>query len=328
LFVVGTIALALLPFWGSSATQFELVEVLYYLSLAQMWNLLAGYAGLVSVGQQMFVGVGAYSVFIFAERNGIDPWIAVLLAGLFAAVVSLPVALFTFRLEGGYFAIATWVIAEVFRLTILQIDSIGAGNVQSFTVANTWSDYSLATRMDLIYWAALGLAVGATLIAVFIVRSRLGLALQATRDSASGARALGVKVTRTKLIVWVIVAGWTGMTGAVIHLNSSVVTDKDAFSVISWTALVVFMVVIGGVGSMSGPLIGVAIFWFISDQFEDADTWRFVILGLTAAVMAVVSPRGIDGLLQRIRPFDVFPIRRRLQVTATDAEPAEAPPAR
>jgi branched-chain amino acid transport system permease protein len=328
LFVVGTIALALLPFWGSSATQFELVEVLYYLSLAQMWNLLAGYAGLVSVGQQMFVGVGAYSVFIFAERNGIDPWIAVLLAGLFAAVVSLPVALFTFRLEGGYFAIATWVIAEVFRLTILQIDSIGAGNVQSFTVSSTWSDYSLATRMDLIYWAALGLAVGATLIAVFIVRSRLGLALQATRDSASGARALGVKVTRTKLIVWVIVAGWTGMTGAVIHLNSSVVTDKDAFSVISWTALVVFMVVIGGVGSMSGPLIGVAIFWFISDQFEDADTWRFVILGLTAAVMAVVSPRGIDGLLQRIRPFDVFPIRRRLQVTATDTEPAEAPPAR
>lgn len=328
LFVVGTIALALLPFWGSSATQFELVEVLYYLSLAQMWNLLAGYAGLVSVGQQMFVGVGAYSVFIFAERNGIDPWIAVLLAGLFAAVVSLPVALFTFRLEGGYFAIATWVIAEVFRLTILQIDSIGAGNVQSFTVANTWSDYSLATRTDLIYWAALGLAVGATLIAVFIVRSRLGLALQATRDSASGARALGVKVTRTKLIVWVIVAGWTGMTGAVIHLNSSVVTDKDAFSVISWTALVVFMVVIGGVGSMSGPLIGVAIFWFISDQFEDADTWRFVILGLTAAVMAVVSPRGIDGLLQRIRPFDVFPIRRRLQATAADPEPAEAPPTR
>lgn len=314
-FLVGTVALATLPFWGASSTQFALVEVLYYLSLAQMWNLLAGYAGLVSVGQQMFVGVGAYSVFIFAERNGIDPWISLVLAGIFAALVSLPVALFTFRLEGGYFAIATWVIAEVFRLTILEIDAIGAGNVQAFTVSETWSDYSLETRTDLIYWAALALAVGATVIAVVIVRSRLGLALQAVRDNAAGARALGVKVTRTKLIVWVIVAGWTGITGALIHLNTSVVTDKDAFSVISWTALVVFMVVIGGVGSMSGPLIGVAIFWFISDQLEDADTWRFIVLGLTAAVMAVVSPGGINGLLQRVRPFDVFPIRRRLEIS-------------
>lgn len=329
LFLLATIVLALLPFWGSAATQFALVEVLYYLSLAQMWNLLAGYAGLVSVGQQMFVGVGAYSVFIFAERNGIDPWISVLLAGLFAAVVSFPVALFAFRLEGGYFAIATWVIAEVFRLTILQIDSIGAGNVQSFTVGGTWSDYSLETRTDLLYWAALVTAVGATVIAVLIVRSRLGLALQAARDSAPGAQALGVKVMRTKRIVWVVVAGWTGVTGAVIHLNTAVVTDRDAFSVTSWTALVIFMVVIGGVGSMAGPLIGVAIFWFISEQFEDADTWRFIVLGLTAALMAVLSPRGINGMLQRIRHFDVFPINRRLETssssgTTTDDDDARA----
>ena len=132
LFALATVALALLPWWGSASTQFTLVEILYYLSLAQLWNLLAGYAGLVSVGQQGFVGVGAYATFIFAERNGIDPWISVLLAGLFVAALSVPVALFAFRLEGGYFAIATWVIAEVFRLVILQIDSMGPdGNKRS-----------------------------------------------------------------------------------------------------------------------------------------------------------------------------------------------------
>ena len=119
----------------------------------------------------------------------------------------MPVALFAFRLEGGYFAIGTWVIAEVFRLVILQIDSIGAGNVQSFTVGKTWDGYSLETRNDLIYWVALALGVGATLLSFLIVRSRLGLALQATRDSAGGAKALGVNVWLTKMIVWVLVAG-------------------------------------------------------------------------------------------------------------------------
>lgn len=328
IFALATVALALVPWWGSSATQFALIEVLYYLSLAQLWNLLAGYAGLVSVGQQGFVGVGAYATFIFAERNGIDPWISVLLAGLFVAALSVPVALFAFRLEGGYFAIGTWVIAEVFRLVILQIDSIGAGNVQSFTVRNTWSGYSLETRNDLIYWAALILGVGATLLSVAIVRSRLGLALQAARDTAGGAKAVGVNVTMTKLVVWVVVAGWTGMTGAVIHLNSSTVTDKDAFSVVSWTALVVFMVVIGGVGSTSGPLIGVAIYWFITDRLEDSNTWRFIILGTVAAFMAVVSRGGVDGILQRIRPFEIFPIRRRLEVTSrVVADAADDPPA-
>ena len=121
-------------------------------------------------------------------------------------------------------------------------------------------------------------------------------------------------MTRTKLIVWVVVAGWTGMTGALIHLNTSTVTDKDAFSVTSWTALVVFIVVIGGVGSMSGPIIGVAIYWFISDRFEDADAWRFIILGAAATVMAVISRKGVDGLLQRIRAFEIFPVRRRVDL--------------
>ena len=92
---------------------FTMIEILYYLSLAQLWNLLAGYAGLVSVGQQGFVGVGAYATFIFAERNGIDPWVSLLLAGLFVAALSVPVALFAFRLEGGYFAIGTWVVTRL-----------------------------------------------------------------------------------------------------------------------------------------------------------------------------------------------------------------------
>jgi branched-chain amino acid transport system permease protein len=151
---------------------------------------------------------------------------------------------------------------------------------------------------------------------VLILRSRRGLAMQAARDSEVGARCLGVNVRNTKLLMWVIAALWTGATGALIHLNSSTVTNQDAFSVLSWTALVVFIVVIGGVGSQIGPIIGVVIFWFITDRFEDSDTWRFIILGSVAVVMAAVARSGVDGLLQRIHPFEIFPVRRRLRQDA------------
>jgi branched-chain amino acid transport system permease protein len=319
-FALVTVGLALAPFWGSDSLQLTLLEILYYLSLAQMWNLLAGYAGLISVGQQAFVGIAAYTLFVLAERNGVDPFLSVGLAGLFVAAVSIPVALFAFRLKGGYFAICTWVIAEVFRLATLEIDSLGAGNVQSLTVKNTFSGYDLQTRRDLIYWFALALAVGATLMVVGVVRSRLGLALQAVRDDDVGAQGLGVQVTRTKLIVWVMASGWIGATGALIHLQTATITNRDAFSVLTWTALVIFIVVIGGVGSTIGPVIGVIIYWFITDRFEDADTWRFIILGTVAAIMAVVARGGVNGLLQRIHPFELFPVQRRLRVRQATVE--------
>jgi branched-chain amino acid transport system permease protein len=311
-----TLFLALFPLFGSQSTQTSLVEILYYLSLAQMWNLLAGYAGLVSIGQQGFVGVAAYSLFVFAEKNPVDPFVSILLAAVVVAVLSIPVALFAFRLQGGYFAIGTWVIAEVFSLLTLEFDGLGAGNVQSLTANNAFRSYGIETRRDLVYWTALALAVGATLVVVLVLRSRLGLALQAVRDNADGARGLGVNVTRTRLIIWVLAAAWTGATGALIHINSSTINRPDAFSVLSWTAIVVFMVIIGGVGSPAGPIIGVAVYWLLKEQLEDQDTWRFIIFGAFAAVMAVVAPKGIWGLLQRWRQFDIFPTARRLELAA------------
>ena len=308
--------LAVLPFVGGDSTQRTLVGILTYLSLAQMWNLLAGFAGLITIGQQAFVGVGAYTLLVTAERNGIDPFLSIVAAGLLCAVLSAPVALFAFRLRGGYFAIGTWVIAEVFRLIALEIGPLEAGNVQSLTRRNALSGYEIDQLRDLIYWSSLALAAGATLVVVLVLRSRLGLALRAVRDDEAGARGLGIDVTRTRLIVWMLASGWIGMTGALIHLNSQSINAPDAFSVLLWTALVIFIVVIGGVGSTTGPIIGVIVFWLVSDEitewFDLDDPWRFIILGSLAALFAVFAPRGIYGWLQSWRPLQFFPVRRRL----------------
>ena len=309
---VVVVLLALMPILDSDGSlQTPLVAILYFLALAQMWNLLAGFAGLISVGQQMFVGIGVYSMLQISEVIGIDPFITVLLAGVVAAAISIPVALFAFRLKGGYFAIGTWVVAEVVRLLTNESGSLRGGDVRSLTRASL-GDYSLETRTNVTYWMSLFLAVGATAIVVFVLRSRTGLALRAVRDNEDGARGLGVNVTRTKLAIWVLAAFWTGCTGAVILLNTTSATSLSAFSVLRWTALVIFIVVIGGVGSTPGPILGVIVYWFIESQFESAENWRFIILGLIAAAMALYAPTGLWGLVQKWRPVQMFPVRRRL----------------
>jgi branched-chain amino acid transport system permease protein len=121
--------------------------------------------------------------------------------------------------------------------------------------------------------------------------------------------------------VWVVAAFWTGATSAVVLLNSPSAQADSAFSVLRWTALVIFIVVIGGVGSTTGPILGVLVFWFIDEQLAEADTWRFIILGTVAVVMAVLAPKGLWGLIQRWRPVQLFPVRRRLVARAAE-EPA------
>lgn len=311
------VVLATLPFWdGDGSLQTPLVVVLYYLALAQMWNLLAGFAGLISVGQQMFVGAGIYATLQLAEVVGVDPYVSVLLAGIVAALLSIPIALFAFRLEGGYFAIGTWVVAEVLRLLTTESSDLRGGDVRALT-RESLGGYSVDTRANLTYWLALALAVGATLIVMFVLRSRMGLALRAVRDNPAGARGLGVEVTKTRLKIWILAAFWTGMTGAVVLLNTTSTTANSGFSVLRWTALVIFIVVIGGVGSTTGPILGVLVFWFIDEQLADAENWRFIILGAIAAVMAMTAPKGLYGLLQRWRPLQFFPVRRRLVASSS-----------
>ena len=182
--------LAFMPSWGDASLQRKMVELLTLLAMAEMWNLLAGFAGVVSVGQQAFVGIGAYSMVAFVNVHGQNLYWSVPLSALVAGLVSIPLGFVAFRLRGSYFAIGTWVLAEMVSLIVIQQTSLGAGNGVSLKVAG----YDLQTRQDVTYWLALVAGVGSVLLSYLVLRSRLGLQMQAIRDNEAGARGLGATV--------------------------------------------------------------------------------------------------------------------------------------
>jgi branched-chain amino acid transport system permease protein len=314
------IVAASIPAWGSSAVMKQSVTLLTLIALAEMWNLLAGYAGLVSVGQQAFVGIGAYTLWVFAEKFGLNPFVCVPIAGVVAALFAVPTAGLAFRLRGGYFAVGTWVIAEVYRLLVTQISWLGGGSGVSVTSAGS---IARGTREAVTFWFALGVAVGSIVLVYLLLRSRRGLALKAIRDDETGARGLGVNIARSKLWVYIIAAFGTGATGAVIYLNLLRIQSEAAFS-LQWSALMIFSVVIGGLGTIEGPIIGAVIFFVLQELLSDYGTWYLILIGAIAAGVVVFAQRGVWGTFVRRWAIDLFPVRRRLCLE-TVCLPEESP---
>ncbi len=300
------------PWWLGRADMRLLVEIFYFLALAQMWNLLAGYGGLVSVGQQAFIGLGGYLLFILAIHFGIGALWTVPLAGLIGAVISLPIAFLVFRLRGHYFAIGTWVVAEVFSLGFAQVTSLGGGSGMSLPIATLQTVASTrAGRESAIYWLALAVAVAVTAGIYLLLHSRHGLALTAIRDSEEASHSLGVDNFRTKLMVYVIAAFGTSAIGALIYLTKLRITPSAAFD-INWTTTVIFIVVIGGIGSIEGPIIGTIIFFLLREPLAHLGSWYLILLGITAVVIMLKSPQGVWGFVANRYGLRFFPVQRRV----------------
>jgi branched-chain amino acid transport system permease protein len=311
-FVAVIVALATVPFWAETATTRTLVTFFTLLALAQMWNLLGGYAGLISVGQQAYVGIGAYGVWLIGDILGIHPFVSVLLAGVLAALIALPVGPLIFRLKGGYFAIGTWVVAEVVRLVVANIQATGGGSGKTIMSA---ARLPMETRIPGTYFLALGVAVGSILLVYFLLRSRVGLALTAIRDNDLAAQSSGVNVFRAKLLVYVIAAFGCGAMGAVVAMNLLRIQPTAAFS-INWTAYAIFIVVIGGFGTIEGPLIGSVIYFALLQTLSQYGTSYMLLLGVIAVIMAAKAPRGIWGFVVKRWDIHLFPVRRELLIEA------------
>jgi len=309
------VVLVAAPLWGGRDDLELLSEIYAYVSLASLWNLLAGYAGLVSVGQQAYVGLGAYLLFALAILAGLSPLAAIPLAGLIAGAVALPVAGLVFRLRGHYFAIGTWIIAEVFRLTASQVAVLGGGSGTSLPAALVIAMAPTRRLRDLSeYWVSLALVVAVLALIVLLLRSRYGLALKAIRDSELAATCNGVDVLRTKIFIYIVTASATAMVGAFIFMQRLRISPDAAFSVNDWTAFVIFITVIGGIGRIEGPIVGTIVFFALRQTLADLGTLYLMILGAVAIVVMLVARKGIWGLFVDKLGWEVFPLERRVAV--------------
>jgi branched-chain amino acid transport system permease protein len=307
------ILLATLPLWGGRADMRTIAEIAYYLALAQLWNLLAGYAGLVSVGQQAFLGFGGYMLFVFTIYAGVHPLIAIPLAGIAAAVMAIPTAFLVFRLRGAYFAIGTWVVAEVYMLAFAQISALGGGSGMSLPVKIVKSIAAdKLLRESAIFWTTLFFSGGVIALVYLLLRSRHGLALTAIRDSEIASESLGVDNFRSKLAVYIIAAFGTGIIGALIFLSKLRISPDAGFNVIDWTANVIFIVVIGGIGTIEGPFLGVIVFFALRELLADFGSWYLIVMGAIAIAIMVWAPQGLWGLISERYGLSFFPVQRRL----------------
>ena len=247
------VALAVLPKAGMPRSwMLYLFLFLIYLILSNMWNLLAGYAGLISLCQPAFLGLAGYTVAI-GSYVGIPWWAGMILGVVVAAAFSLLISIPVFRLSGVYFAIGTLVVPEALRMVFFLWRPVG-GSMQG-----GGSGYMIAGIADvspqLLYWLALIVAAGSLLLMCLVLRSQLGLGLASVRDNQRAAAAAGVNVFRLKLLTFVISAGVTAMAGAIYYVYQGYIEPSASFSV-KWTMILLLATVIGGIRTRTGPIIG------------------------------------------------------------------------
>ncbi len=328
--IAGIMAIALivlgfaLPAFAGRGIIQDMFFILTMLTLAQLWNLLAGYGGLVSVGQQAFVGIGAYAMFAGVILWGWDPVPAIRLGGIAALILAIPTAFFSFRLQGAYFAIGTWVVAEVTRLMVAQWKALGGGTGTSLPreatgdiigvpfVQTLFGLREAAARDVLAYWLALILSIVTIGCIYALLRNRMGLALAAVRDNTEAAKSVGVDAGRMKWLVFLAASFGTGLTGALIYVQTARISPDAAFSVTNWTAYVIFIVVIGGIGTIEGPIVGVLVFFALQTLLADFGTWYLLVLGSLGIIIMLFAPRGLWGLFSARTGITVFPVQRRL----------------
>jgi branched-chain amino acid transport system permease protein len=296
-------ALVAMPYVVFQSVTSSMVMLFVLVILASMWNLLAGFGGLVSIGQQAYIGVGAYTVIVFADF-GMNPFLAVLFGGLTSAILALPTSWLAFRLRGDYFAVGTWVIAEVYRLVIIKFDFVGGADGKSLVGLG---DMDSVLRSAVVYWFALAIAIATVIGCFLLLRGRVGLALTAIRDDEVAARAAGVDATRIKRIVYLVSAAGCGLAGGILVIDALRV-QPDAIFNVSWSAYMIFIVIIGGIGYLEGPLIGAIVFFAMQQFFAEWGSWYLMLLGALAIVIAAWFPKGLWGSFSQRTGFRLFPV--------------------
>jgi branched-chain amino acid transport system permease protein len=308
LLVAGQAALALAPMMLDGGAVDRLTVLFVYGILALMWNALAGYAGLVSVGHQVFFGLGAYAAVRLADA-GITPYASLLLGAVLVAALSVPISFLMLRLRGGEFAIGMWVLAALAHL-LVNLDTLVQGETGTSLISLQQYDHD--TRRLMTYWLAWATMVGLAWVVFFVLRSRAGTALQAIRDDEDSAASVGVRVLPTKRLVFVLSAFGCAAAGA-LWLATAVTFQPKTYFGAQWTAYMLFMVLVGGIGTYEGPIIGAVLFFLIETLFGAAGVAYLIGLGVVAVLFALLLPKGIWGAIEERFHVQLLPVGYRLR---------------
>jgi branched-chain amino acid transport system permease protein len=324
-FLVLVVSLFAAPFVLGRADIQLLMQALTILSLAMLWNLLAGYSNLVVIGQHALVGTGAYAFYGFAIHAGLPIPLAILAAMAISLLAGGVVLAIIFRLRATYLAVGSWVVAEVFLLVASRLNSFGGGSgialpvsfVKRFGASND-------LRQMTIYFMVLGTALVIGIGIWLIMRSRVGLALSAMRDDEEGAVTAGVNLPAARILSYLVVAPFTGLIGVMVTLQTLRISHLSSFAMLDWTIFVLFIVVIGGIRSLEGPILGTIVFFIIRQNLQDFGVWYLITLGALAIVVILVEPKGLWGLLRRYLSDDLLPLRHRFRPPrASSPNPAQ-----
>lgn len=287
-------------------TQFQhlMIMLLLFTTLSQAWNLIGGFAGQVSLGHAMFFGIGAYAAMAPLNQWGLTPWIGMAIGGLVAMVAAVIVGYPVFRLKGHYFVISTFAVAEVVRELFSNWDWVdGPIGLDAPLVEQGWRNFMFYhTKLPYHYTLLIFFAV-VMFVAFRMERSRMGYYFRAIKQRPEAAQAMGVNITLFKQYAFIISAFFTAICGSmyglyVLHIEPSTVLSLDI------SIKIVLIAVLGGIGSLWGPLLGATI--LISLQ-EYSRIWLggtgrgidLIVLGALIVIICVYEPNGIVGLIKR-----------------------------
>ena len=294
------VVLALFPLIGVPRIWLLYLFIFFiYLAMANMWNLLAGYSGLISLCPAAFIGLAGYTMTIMTWLGlpyyaGIIP--GAIAAALFAGLISIPV----FRLKGIYFAIGTLVVPEILRLVFLLWQPVGDvryGGGAGYSVKGV-----TGVSMSEVYWMALAIAIVSIFLMRYILRSKLGTGLAAIRDNNSTAASSGINVFNLKLLSFVISAFVTGLAGAIYYVYTGYIEPMSAFG-IKWLIYIMLATVIGGEGTEEGPIVGTIIVVFLYFTLARYAEVSLLIQGVILVGIMLLAPQGIMGTLRKTRGY-------------------------
>jgi branched-chain amino acid transport system permease protein len=279
------------------------VLALFYAFIGQAWNIAGGFAGQLSFGHVVFFGAGAYASTILQLRFGFNPWVGLPASALAGAIVGWVIAYLSFRagLKGSYFALITLAFAEVLRIVANSVEITGGGLGMLIPAKPSAGNFQFPERIGF-YYLMLAMTVGSVAIAVWLKRSRFGAQLAAIRENEDSARALGIDVFREKIKVLMLSGAIAGMGGCFfsqyfLYIDPTIVFGQDK----SVEMLLVSM--IGGAGTVYGPLIGALLLAGISDitrALTDVQGLSLVLYGLLLVVIIAFLPNGLIDLFKRL----------------------------